>query len=66
MIGVHETGGTPKGNQWYSAMKVRAGFNKTSNLIYLAAVTPSNLHDLIPAAALLHGEDEVVCTDADY
>ncbi len=29
-------------------------------------VTAANVHDLTPAAELLHGDEEVVCGDAGY
>jgi IS5 family transposase len=57
---------TKKGNQWYFGMKVHAGVDKDSGLIHLVVVTAANVHDLTPAAELLHGEEKVVYADAGY
>lgn len=57
---------TKKGNQWYFGMKVHTGVDKDSGLIHSVAVTAANVHDLTPAADLLHGEEEVVYGDAGY
>ena len=40
--------------------------DKDSGLIHSVVVTPANVHDLSPAAELLHGDEEVVCADAGY
>ena len=56
---------TKKGNQWYHrfaegfayGMKVHAGVDKDSGLIHSVVVTAANVHDLTPAAELLHGDD---------
>ena len=57
---------TKKGNQWYFGMKVHAGVDKDSGLIHSVVVTAANLHDLTPAAELLHGDEEVVYGVAGY
>ena len=57
---------TKKGNQWYFGMKVHAGVDKDSGLIHSVAVTAANVHDLTPAADLLHGDEQVVYGDAGY
>jgi IS5 family transposase len=57
---------TKKGNQWYFGMKIHAGVDKDSGLIHSVVTTAANVHDLTPAAELLHGEEEVVYADADY
>jgi IS5 family transposase len=44
-----------KGNQWYYGMKVHIGVDKDSGLIHSVVTTAANVHDLIPAAELLHG-----------
>ena len=44
-------------------MKVHAGVDKDSGLVYSGVVTAANVHDLIKAADLLHGDKEVVYTD---
>jgi len=57
---------TKKGNQWYFGMKVHADVDKDSGLIHSVVVTAANVHDLTPAADLLHGEEKVVYADAGY
>jgi IS5 family transposase len=57
---------TKKGNQWYYGMKVHIGVDKHSGLIHSVVTTAANVHDLTPAADLLHGEEEVIYSDAGY
>jgi IS5 family transposase len=57
---------TKKGNQWYFGMKVHLGMDKDSGLIHSVVTTSANVHDLTPAAELLHGDEEVVYADAGY
>ena len=57
---------TRKGNQWYFGMKVHIGVDKDTGLIHSVETTAANVHDLTPAAELLHGEEEVVYADAGY
>jgi len=65
---------TKKGNQWYHrcaegfayAMKVHIGVDKVTGLIRSVETTAVNVHDLTPAADLLHGEVKVVYADAGY
>ena len=57
---------TKKGNQWYFGMKLHAGVDKDSGLIHSVVTTAANVHDLTPAAELLHGDEEVVYGDAGY
>jgi transposase, IS5 family len=57
---------TKKGNQWYFGMKVHIGVDKDSGLIHSVETTAANVHDLTPAAELLHGDEEVVYADAGY
>jgi transposase, IS5 family len=57
---------TRKGNQWYFGMKIHAGVDKDSGLIHSVVTTAANVHDLTPAAELLHGEEQVVYADAGY
>jgi len=47
-------------------MKVHVGVDKDSGLIYSVVTTAANVHDLTPAAELLHGDEEVVYGDAGY
>lgn len=55
-----------KGNQWSFGMKVHAGVEKNSGLIHSVVVTSAYVHDLTPAADLLHGDEQVVYGDAGY
>ncbi|KMM17079.1 IS5 family transposase [Synechococcus sp. GFB01] len=57
---------TKKGNQWYHGMKVHIGVDKDSGLIHSVVTTAANVHDLTPAAELLHGDEKVVYGDAGY
>jgi IS5 family transposase len=57
---------TTKGNQWYFGMKVHIGVDKDTGLIHSVETTAANVHDLTPAADLLHGEETVVYADAGY
>jgi IS5 family transposase len=57
---------TKKCNQWYYGMKVHIGVDKDSGLIHSVITTAANVHDLTPAAELLHGEEQVVYGDAGY
>jgi transposase, IS5 family len=57
---------TKKGNQWYFGMKIHAGVDKDTGLIHSIVTTAANVHDLTPAAELLHGEEQVVYADAGY
>jgi transposase, IS5 family len=57
---------TKKGNQWYYGMKVHIGVDKDSGLIPSVVTTAANVHDLTPAAELLHGDEDVVYGDAGY
>jgi IS5 family transposase len=57
---------TKKGSQCYFGMNFHVGVDKDSGLIYSVVVTAANVHDLTPAAELLHGEEEVVYGDAGY
>ena len=57
---------TKKGNQWYFGMKVHIGVDKNSGLIHSVVTTAANVHDLTPAAELLHGKEEVVYADSGY
>jgi IS5 family transposase len=47
-------------------MKVHIGVDKYTGLIHSVENTAANVHDLTPAADLLHGEEVVVYADAGY
>lgn len=55
-----------KGKQWHFGMKVHIGVDSESGLIHSVETTAANVHDLTPAAELLHGEETVVYADAGY
>lgn len=57
---------TTKGNQWYFGINDHAGVDKDSGLIHSVVATAANLHDITPAAELLHGDEELVYADAGY
>jgi IS5 family transposase len=47
-------------------MKIHAAVDKDTGLIHSVVTTAANVHDLTPAAELLHGEEQVVYADAGY
>jgi IS5 family transposase len=47
-------------------MEARIGADAGTGYVHSVAVTVANVHDLGEAAALVRGDDEVVCTDAGY
>lgn len=57
---------TKRGDQWYCGMKIHAGADKGSGLIHSVVVTAANIHDLTPAADLLHGDEQVGYVNAGY
>ena len=57
---------TKKGNQLYFGMKLHIGVDKDTGLIHSVVTTAANVHDLTPAAELLHGDEDVVYGDAGY
>ena len=62
------------GKQWYYrcaegfayGMKVHIGVDSESGLIHSVETTAAHVHDLSPAADLLHGGETVVYADAGY
>ena len=57
---------TKKGNAWHFGMKAHIGVDAESGLVHAVIGTAANVHDVTQAAALLHGEEEVVFADAGY
>jgi transposase, IS5 family len=57
---------TKKGNQFYFGMKSHIGVDAESGLVHTVIGTAANVHDATQAAALLHGEEEIVFADAGY
>jgi len=61
-----EMSSTKKGNQWYFGMKAHIGVDAESGLVHTVEGTAANVHDIVKADALLHGEETVVYGDAGY
>ena len=57
---------TKKGNAWHFGMKAHIGVDAESGLVHTVIGTAANVNDVTQGAALLHGEEEVVFTDAGY
>ena len=57
---------TKKGNQWHFAMLAHIGVDAESGLVHTVVGTAANVNDVTQGHALLHGEEEVVFSDAGY
>ena len=57
---------TKKGQQWHFGMKAHIGVDAESGLVHTVIGTAANVNDVTQAAALLHGEENVVFADAGY
>ena len=57
---------TRKGNQWYFGMKMHIGVDDTLGLIHSIDTTAANVHDIVSAGNLLHGDELRVFGDAGY
>ena len=57
---------TQKGNQWYFGMKMHIGVDDTLGLIHSIDTTAANVHDIVRADKLLHGDEQRVFGDAGY
>jgi IS5 family transposase len=57
---------TKKGNQWYFGMKAHIGADADSGLVHTVRCTAANVHDVVEANQLLHGEEQEVYGDAGY
>ena len=57
---------TKKGNQWHFGMKAHIGVDADSGLVHTVIGTAANVHDVTQGHALLHGDEQVVFTDAGY
>jgi IS5 family transposase len=55
---------TKKGNQWYFGMKAHLGADAASTLVHTVKGTAANVHDVVEANSLLHGEETGVYGDA--
>lgn len=65
---------TKKGNSWYHrfaegfacGMEVHVVVDRDSGLLHTVVVMAANVHVITPAADLLHGDEDVVYSDAGY
>ena len=57
---------TRKGNQWHFGMKMHIGVDAQSGLIHSVHTTAANEADVAHAHELLHGQEQVVHSDAGY
>jgi len=55
---------TKKGNQWHYGIEVHIDVDMHSGPIHSVVANAANVHDLTPAAELLHGDEEVAYGDA--
>ena len=57
---------TKKGHQWHFGMKAHIGVDAESGLVHSVIGTAANVNDVTQAAALLHGDEQVVFADSGY
>jgi IS5 family transposase len=57
---------TRKGNQWYFGVKMLIGVDDALGLIHSIDTTADNVHDIVPAGNLLHGDEQRVFGDAGH
>ena len=57
---------TRKGNSWHFGMKMHIGTDDAVGLIHSVETTSANVHDIVMAKQLLHGEEERAWGDAGY
>lgn len=55
-----------RGKQWYFGMKVHIDVASENGLIHSVETTSANVHDLTPAAELLHSVETMVYADAGF
>ena len=55
-----------KGNQWHHGMKAHIGVDAESGLVHTVRATAGNVHDVVEANALLHGQESEAFGDAGY
>ena len=55
-----------KGNQWYFGMKAHVGVDAESGLVHTVRGTSGDISDIAEANSLLHGQERVAFSDADY
>jgi IS5 family transposase len=57
---------TKKGNEWHFGMKMHIGTDSELGLVHSLTTTAANIHDIIEAENLLHGEESEFWGDAGY
>lgn len=57
---------TQKSGNWYFGMKAHIGVDADSGLVHTVIGTAANVHDIVPAEALLHGQECDAFADAGY
>jgi len=57
---------TRKGKQYYFGMEVHIAVDDTLGLIHSIDATAANVHDIVPAGNLFHGDEQRVFDDAGY
>lgn len=57
---------TKKGNQWYFGMKLHIGVDDVHGVIHSIETTSAEVHDIVVADRLLHGEERRGWGDAGY
>ncbi len=55
-----------KGRQWHFGMKAHIGVDSESGLVHTVRGTSGNVHDVLEANSLLHGQEEDAYGDAGY
>ncbi len=57
---------TRKGNQWHVGMKAHVGVDVASGVVHTVVGTAANEADINQTAALLHGQEKDIFSDAGY
>jgi IS5 family transposase len=57
---------TKKGSSWHFGMKMHIGVDDKLGLIHSIETTAANIHDIVLADKLLHGEEQRAFGDAGY
>jgi transposase, IS5 family len=64
--GDHDMNQTKKGNQWYFGMNAHIGVYAESGLVHTVSGAAANVHDVVKAHELLHGQESCVFADSCY
>ena len=57
---------TKKGNNYYFGIKAHIGVDAVTGMVHSVSTTAANVHDIVEADKLLHGEEETVWGDSGY